>query len=206
MLTPEDKSVVTSLLRRYIAVWDRNARHNQWKVELERLIAVDLQEFSKLHVAFSLYGFDTASPEGFQRLQAEFGAEEYTKLLNDARQINATKVNDQQGAAPTSEDSSSSVRADKIAPPESPGNVREVVLGYLRHAFPEGAKASEIRKFVENVRKAPLHEKTIGMTLYRLSKDGIVERKGGRTWFYVPSQTEAENPGGATPGLINSPN
>jgi len=42
----------------------------------------------------------------------------------------------------------------------------------------------------------------IGMTLYRLSQDGLVRREG-RTWFFVPSQAaETKNPGGDTPGLI----
>jgi hypothetical protein len=46
-----------------------------------------------------------------------------------------------------------------------------------------------------------IHEKTVGMTLYRMSKDGLVTRDG-HTWFITqpPKCSNVVNPGGDTPG------
>lgn len=47
-----------------------------------------------------------------------------------------------------------------------------------------------------------LHEKTIGMTLFRLSQKGVA-RRDGHTWFYVQPPAETEKPGAPAPGRIN---
>ncbi|MGY3486109.1 hypothetical protein ACVW1C_003992 [Bradyrhizobium sp. USDA 4011] len=85
---------------------------------------------------------------------------------------------------------------------EEPPKVKETILERLRLAAPNGLKAAELRQYYENAFSAKLHEKTIGMTLYRLSKDELV-RRDGRVWFYVPPEGETKNPGGGTPGLID---
>ncbi len=72
----------------------------------------------------------------------------------------------------------------------------------LKLAADKGLKATELRQYYENAFSVKLHEKTIGMTLYRLSKEAKV-RRDGRTWFYVSPEGETRNPGGGTPGLVN---
>lgn len=82
--------------------------------------------------------------------------------------------------------------------------VRELVLDLLRSAGVKGAKAAALREKVEALRGEPLHEKTVGMTLFRLSKDGLVRREG-HIWFFVDQPSaETKNPGGSTPGSISS--
>ena len=50
--------------------------------------------------------------------------------------------------------------------------------------------------------RGEIHEKTVGMTLYRLLQDKLVRREG-HTWFLVPQPiAETKNPGGETPGQI----
>ncbi len=74
--------------------------------------------------------------------------------------------------------------------------VREAVINGLK-AAPWGSKAAELRASYEQQHGTKLHSKTIGMTLYRLSKETPpLARREGRTWFFV----ETENPGGETPG------
>ncbi len=85
--------------------------------------------------------------------------------------------------------------------------IRDIVLEQLRIAMPDGQKVGPIKKYIETTYSTQLHEKTVGMTLYRLSKDNLVHRKG-QTWFYVPQAgltptADAENPGAQTPGPIN---
>jgi hypothetical protein len=84
------------------------------------------------------------------------------------------------------------VPAGPIGPPDqkslfgaSEPSVREIVLAYLKRALPQGTKASTLREFVEKVLKKKIHEKTVGMTLYRLSKDKpALVRRDGQTWYY----------------------
>lgn len=78
--------------------------------------------------------------------------------------------------------------------------IREIVLDQLRLAGPDGLKASVIQNYIRTTYEADIHEKTVGMTLYRLSLDKLVRREG-RQWFLVSGATpEAENPGATTPG------
>lgn len=83
--------------------------------------------------------------------------------------------------------------------------VRDLVLDRLREVGIGGDKAASIRGRIEAQNSLRLHEKTVGMTLYRLSKEGLVHRKG-QTWFYG-SQAERtllaspEGPDAAAPGV-----
>jgi hypothetical protein len=95
-------------------------------------------------------------------------------------------------------------------PPPSPSTtiskrppIREIVLDRLRGAGAEGKRASAIQKYIERVYGAELHQKTVGMTLYRLAQEGLVRREG-RTWFFVQPEAETENPGVGAPGSESS--
>jgi hypothetical protein len=91
-----------------------------------------------------------------------------------------------------------------LGPPPRP-TVREVALVRLREAGGKGAKAADIREYFERTYGEVVHEKTVGMTLYRLLKARLV-RRDGHTWFFGPSNAETKNPGGETPGLIETGN
>jgi len=83
-------------------------------------------------------------------------------------------------------------------------SVRELVLQRLELAGPKGMKAADLRSHLERVYGIQTHEKTVGMTLYRLSKaEPSLARRDGTTWFFVPPQAEKKNPGGETPGQSN---
>jgi hypothetical protein len=87
--------------------------------------------------------------------------------------------------------------------PDGKPTVRELVLSQLAEAGENGTKAAAIRKFIEKTYGHTLHEKTVGMTLYRLSKDRLA-RRVKRTWFSAQPPAETENPGGDTPGSKES--
>ena len=81
--------------------------------------------------------------------------------------------------------------------------IREAILKLAEAAYPHPVRASMLQAELEKTR-GPLHYKTVGMTLYRLSKEGRMQRRGQKDWFYVPAIAETKNPGGETPGLFNS--
>jgi hypothetical protein len=77
-----------------------------------------------------------------------------------------------------------------------------VIIERLAAAGAAGAKASSIREFYERASGKSIHEKTVGMTLYRLQGEGLVRREG-HVWFSALPKAETENPGGDTPGPFN---
>jgi hypothetical protein len=78
--------------------------------------------------------------------------------------------------------------------------ISDIILSRLAAAGGKGDKAANIRKFIADEYSTEIHEKTVGMTLYRLLKREEV-RRTGHTWFIAP---KAMNPGAATPGLTQS--
>ena len=85
--------------------------------------------------------------------------------------------------------------------------ISDRVTLYLAENQSRGIKAAEIRTYLKQAYAIETHEKTVGMTLYRLSQERPpkVHRKG-HTWFFGPPPAETENPGGETPGPINKAN
>lgn len=90
-------------------------------------------------------------------------------------------------------------------PPQTRPTLRVFLLDALERAGANGGKAAVFRELFERTFGEMIHEKTVGMTLYRLSKEGLVTRDG-HNWFFVSRQAadETENPGAGTPGP-NSP-
>lgn len=78
--------------------------------------------------------------------------------------------------------------------------VSDIVLDRLKEAGKAGTKAAPIQHYIETTYGTKIHDKTVGMTLYRLQKDGLV-RRDGYTWFIAG---KAMNPGAATPGPSQS--
>jgi hypothetical protein len=79
--------------------------------------------------------------------------------------------------------------------------ISDIVLDRLKEAAERGTKAAPIQAYIENTYGKKIHDKTVGMTLYRLQREGRVRRQG-HTWFIVP---ETMNPGVAAPGSEKSP-
>jgi hypothetical protein len=65
------------------------------------------------------------------------------------------------------------------------GGFKEQAVEALRKSYPNPLRAAEVQKAVERKLLRQFHEKTAGMTLFRLSKDGVV-RRSGWDWYFVP--------------------
>ena len=83
-----------------------------------------------------------------------------------------------------------------IAPPQS---IADSVLALTEAAYPEPVRAAWLQAEIEKQRGARLHFKTIGMSLYRLSKQGLVERKGQKDWVFVPESHRTKKSGVSAP-------
>lgn len=67
-------------------------------------------------------------------------------------------------------------------------SIKELVLIEAQKAYPNPIRAANVRKTLEAIREEKLHEKTIGMTLYRLLKEGKLRREGW-DWFLLKENT-----------------
>lgn len=195
MINDDDKPALLSLITRHVRVWEARKADQKIKEEVDKRLAAYPEEFKKLRTAFSLFEIDTTVEGWGEPIQEAVGKAAYNEA---ARKGGRIVIDDE---VPRNEE------PENVAPPPIPAlapgaPVRELVLEQLKSA-PDGLKASEMRAHIERLRNETLHEKTVGMTLYRLSEGGLVRREG-RVWFYVPQGAETKNPGGETPGPINS--
>lgn len=63
-------------------------------------------------------------------------------------------------------------------------SIKSLVLNAVEKAHPAPVHAADIRRDLVS-RGYTIHEKTVGMTLYRWSLNGCV-RRAGRDWYFVP--------------------
>ncbi len=199
MLTEEDKAVLMALVTRYVRLYDENSAEKKLKDEINARIAANTAQFTKLNSALSIFDFDPLL-DGFKRLRAEVGNERYDEAVRKAR---TAYVGVSKPALERKNNSSDVVDEPTLPQGVEGSTVRELVLDRLKAAGDEGSKAKLIRAYIETARSIKLHEKTVGMTLYRLGLDGLA-RRDGRTWFFVPPVAETKNPGGETPGRETS--
>jgi hypothetical protein len=189
-LKPEQIAAL-AMMTKYVVWHDSNAADREVIAAANARISARASEVEKIKAGLSLFGYEFTS-EGFAKLRAEVGDEAYYQAQREGGRLDAGPKEQ----APSKSDSRAGAELNALT---SSVSVRQVVLTYLKYKAEEGAKAREIQDFIESLRGVPLHEKTIGMTLFRLSKDGNVRREG-RTWFFVP---EAKNPAVSPAGSIN---
>ena len=74
--------------------------------------------------------------------------------------------------------------------PNGTPTVRDFVLAAL--ASSDGSvRTANLRSSYADQYGVQVHPKTMGMTLFRLKRDGLAHRKGGHNWF--PGQQQKEN-------------
>lgn len=93
--------------------------------------------------------------------------------------------------------------ASTTLPADAEPSIRDLILLYLKQAGATGEKAAVLRRRVETFLNRQIHYKTIGMSLYRLSKEKPpMVRREGQVWFLAFPWVETKDPGAATPGSV----
>lgn len=206
MYDDHDKAALLALLTRFQRAHDAQAPDLKAKAEIDAKVAAHTAQMHKLQGAFSAFGLDVT--KGFKCVWEIVGEEAYVAAvqrgggaLTSPSKHEAERLALAQAMNFVMDSKPGEVAKAAAEKPETtPQTVRDAVLEQLKAAGAHGTTASALRNAVERNRSTKLHDKTIGMTLYRLSQDRVARREG-RTWFFV---AETKNPGAGTPGPDNS--
>jgi hypothetical protein len=111
-----------------------------------------------------------------------------------ARLFEVDLVAEFQGKAKSDPRQPTLLTPDPVAPgllpvPAAPGvrtgpSVKTLVLEAAARAYPRPVRASDVRRELEKLGYT-IHEKTVGMTLYRWSLSHFPQR-AGRDWYFIP--------------------
>lgn len=192
MLKDHEKSAVYSILVRQIEAQDLKAMADKEAAAATERATAAQAVMSNIRPALSVFGFDPASPRLWDLVKEAIGEQAYYSAFRVAR---GEQEVDQKETS-TGYDEAENANADSNVTPSPQSDVdiskapkiKELVLERLRQSGDNGILASEIKEFVA-AQGIETHEKTVGMTLYRLSKEGQVSRIG-RTWFYAEKQDD----------------
>jgi hypothetical protein len=192
-IAPENAKILTQIAVRWQRVFEQQAFDKAQLAEVQARVSANSADIERLKTAALALGADPTRNGWFAPIRAAAGEEAFDAAMADAGFIvNWASPNRSQTVLPQDE------KPEAVHLPAS-ASIRELVLERLHLAGNTGARGHDIRQYIEKLRGETLHDKTIGMTLYRLSLDRLTYRKG-RIWFLAQ---EAKNPGAATPGLFN---
>ena len=194
VLDEHDAAAVMALLIRTVRLDDELRRDKEMVAEANARIAVNTVARSKTVTAFGVFGFDTGEglwarviqslgEEPYGRAIAIGKGEEIPKLLEKMGSDEANADVDRKVAHPAHNDDSTVHRAPRI---------KDAILGYLQDVGDAGATARAVGQHLSDVHNLVIHEKTPGMTLYRLLKEGRV-RRNGKIWYADASAETHEN-------------
>lgn len=198
---------VVSILIKSVAADDRIAGLTKQMEALNAALATERLNRAKGVNALSIYGFDSAHAKVWKAVREVIGDEKYDGAVAIARGGLPTAKTPIKDAEKTEAQLQTSDRADS----ETSGStsmtptISDAILAFLKDCGASGAKVSAVKGQLAKAYGIETHEKTPGMTLYRLLKDGKV-RRDGRIWFYVDPTVsgKTENPGGDAPGFEDS--
>lgn len=197
VLDEHDIAAVVGLLIRLMRTDYANQRDREKIEELQAAVAKRSGLRPKYVAAVGAFGFDTAASGVWDNVRAAIGHEAYSRAWVIATTSSLIKAGEapQEGNSEGAQikDHSSDGSGDEPrneAAHVSP-KISEAILAYLRSIQSRGAHVGEIKRHLFDTYGIETHEKTPGMTLYRLSKEGVV-RRDGRLWFAVNAAGSAE--------------
>lgn len=107
--------------------------------------------------------------------------------------ISAQEAAQSPGAAPA-------IPMEQPPQPPPPAHERPTIKAFVmkaaESAYPEPVRARDLRTQYMEQFKTELHEKTVGMTLYRQLGKGLLRRKGF-DWYFVPENERTAQEEGA---------
>jgi len=214
VLDKYDRAAIIGLLIRLVRLQDAQARDREFRAEIDARLAESSQQIVLMRRAFSAFGFDASKTGVWDRVRERIGDEAFKTAIaighGEIEDVPAWGHRDSDGTAaltnkPAVVDDSSSAGDETKPADQPPHRISEMILEFLKVRGEEGARVGDIKEYIQNTYGIEMHDKTPGMTLFRLQKQDRVARHG-RIWYFVPAAQngEAGNPGATTPGPNNS--
>jgi hypothetical protein len=196
MITPQDKDALYALIVRFVRAQDERNGAQKMFEEARIKLAETQKTIANITTAFSVFGYTLEGEKPWDPIKEAVGEKKWAHALLAAR----GNADQQDSDNESDDDSSTEENYEELDNTEQdiPHNIKRIVLDRLSAAGANGTKIAPIKEFISKL-GIEMHDKTVGMTLYRLSKDGLARREG-RTWFYVAPKEETENPGAGGAG------
>ena len=179
LLDEHDAAAVSALLIRMVRLDDELTRDREIVNEVNARIAAGTVLRAKTLSAFTVFGFETGDGL-WGRVRQSIGSQGYDRAVAIARNKDAPlleAIRDDGDEPEVSVEDDPNDRATRHVP-----RTKDAILEYLQGVGDTGGGVREIRRYLADAHGITVHEKTPGMTLYRLLKDGFVTRQG-RIWF-----------------------
>lgn len=218
MLDDDDKVALGVLVSRIAKMQDVRKSFSELRDHADRNLKETNTTLKATRQAFAAFSFNPEADDLWEQVKASIGVSAWNEAIHKGRAAFDPNYEEHEQTPP---ESTAGDESTEVGPPSQPTSqitepppppmpsVREIVLEQLKGAGTVGLRAANIRDYVLRTYDKVLHEKTVGMTLYRLSLNGQARREG-HVWFSVPSKNglplpssselETESPGAATPG------
>jgi hypothetical protein len=190
ILDEHDRAAVFAMIVQLVRIDVGNSNDRTMIAELQA--AVDRRSASreKYVTAIDAFGFEVDTAGVWDRVKIALGEEMFFRAYStafpdefkdDGKRSQSAET---QPAAPMLR---STPEYSYGGAPRTEGpspKISDAILTYLRSISGRGAHVVQIKKYLREALGIETHEKTPGMTLYRLSKNGLVRREG-RLWSAV---------------------
>jgi hypothetical protein len=189
MVSADDNEAIVVILSKYVRIVDGINRDNKIREEAGSRLAAAEKQRQNCVAAFRIFDFDISQDSVFDAIKERIGENAWNRAIDVARPMEEMQESNPL-PPPTVEENEE---------PTENHSIKDLVLSRLALGAVAGVRASEIRNFVQQSIGKIIHEKTVGMTLYRLQKEGLV-RRDGHIWFLAETRVEAGNPGAGSAG------
>ena len=171
--------------------------------DIDATIRVFIEKFSVIADEFGSNDREIANANAFiaskQERQVQLRAE--VEQLRAAGQLLGFDIFEESAKGPQPDrhaDAAPQATAASLAStlPARSFRIKDWVLNAAQEAYPNPVRAADLRRAIWRLGHE-VHEKTVGMTLYRLSQTipPLVTRRGKLDWYYIPTPEETEEGG-----------
>lgn len=192
LLEEHDEAAVFAVLVRLIRTDLGNQRDKEQIELLQESIKARSADRPKYMATLDAFGFAIDTPGLWERVKLSLGAENFARAFRVAfpDEYPAPVASSEKVIAPPIPIMSDPPRGDGEAASRRadypPPKISDAILDFLRSVGDRGAHVADIKRHLSDVHSIETHEKTPGMTLYRLSKEKLVRREG-RVWYAIDS-------------------
>lgn len=191
-IDPDDRPAVVGLMARHYLAWHEKKRQQKIADDATAAVKVQADKIADIEAGLRGMGYDVSQDAVWKTLLNEVRDDLRQRLFGD----------DQPESAPAPAVIEHQPESQPTPPAPKVPKVQDLLLERLQEAGEAGSKAAPMQQYIEDKYRIKLHDKTVGMTLYRMLTKGLVRRKG-HTWFFVPPPAETKKPGEPPPGLLD---